>query len=733
MAAKSLVFKFADVEVREREFCVVRNGQSFAVEPKAFRVLLMLLRNPKKLVSKVELLDTIWGDAAVTEHSLTRSVALLRRVLDDDARDPRFIETVATVGYRFLCPVETVEDLSADIAQAQGADFIVPAQPVAPTAGARSVVSAYEQSSIGPSSAAGPHSKSGRRKIWLAIGATVVLGVAALVWQLSRSPALPHVTSITQITNNGHQKLSYVTDGVRLYYSVQVGPEVKFYQVSTQGGESVSMNQLDGMSALDISADHTKLLLTNIKDNALWTASVLGGTPSRVGDLIANDASWSHDGDRIAYSPPFNGPHENELWVAESGGSGAHKLLTESGIIYGMRWSPDGRAIRFSVYSGSGSYMSEVLSDGTVDLRLLPEWKQTAYGNGRWNPDARYFIFAKSSEQSWGRTDIWAVRESRGSSRSSSHDLVRLTLGPLWANYPLPSPDGKRIFFLGWVDRGELVRYDTRTDQWLPYSSGIAASHVDFSRDGKWVVYTSYPESALWRSAVDGSQKLQLISSSLQAMNPRWSPDGTQIAFGAQGPGEPERIYVESREGGGLRELASGECGSHGKADPNWSPDGAYLVFGCSWSDGSSALRVVDVRSGQVSVLPGTQGLWSPRWSPDGQHVAALSYADPSKLMLYDVKTHAQREVFAPKGGAGWPTWSGDSVSVYVTANNGADEYRVRIKDGKADRVADLTKLSFAPTEPNFGWVGLGPDGSLLATRNAGTSPEIYALDWDEH
>lgn len=120
------------------------------------------------------------------------------------------------------------------------------------------------------------------------------------------------------------------------------------------------------------------------------------------------------------------------------------------------------------------------------------------------------------------------------------------------------------------------------------------------------------------------------------------------------------------------------------------------------------------------------------RWSPDGHYIAALSFAEPPKLMLYDVKTHEQRVVFAPKGGAaGWPAWSRDSRFVYVDESFG-EEYRVQIKDRKADRVADL-KLSFAPTEPNFGWVGLGPDGSLLATRNAGTNTEIYALDWDEH
>src|SRR5215471_18046522 len=116
MASRSLVFRFADIEVREREYALVRAGAVSPIEPKAFRVLLILLRNPQKLIAKEELLNAVWGDAAVTENSLTRSIALLRKALGDDTQKPRYIETVATVGYRFLSPVEVHEDSSAEVA-----------------------------------------------------------------------------------------------------------------------------------------------------------------------------------------------------------------------------------------------------------------------------------------------------------------------------------------------------------------------------------------------------------------------------------------------------------------------------------------------------------------------------------------------------------------------------------------------------------------------------------------
>src|SRR5271170_4546073 len=112
MGNKSFVFRFADVEVREREFTLIKAGKALAVEPKAFRTLLFLLHNPQRLISKEELLNSLWGDTAVTEGSLTRCIWLLRRLLGDDINEPRFIETVATVGYRLVCKVEVSESAS---------------------------------------------------------------------------------------------------------------------------------------------------------------------------------------------------------------------------------------------------------------------------------------------------------------------------------------------------------------------------------------------------------------------------------------------------------------------------------------------------------------------------------------------------------------------------------------------------------------------------------------------
>lgn len=124
VAAKSFVFRFADIIVREREFAIVKAGELQQVEPKAFHVLLILIRNPNKLIAKEELLNAVWGDVAVTENSLARAIALLRRTLGDNSRDPQFIGTVAGIGYRFLRAVDVSEEPAGYLDQIHSANVL---------------------------------------------------------------------------------------------------------------------------------------------------------------------------------------------------------------------------------------------------------------------------------------------------------------------------------------------------------------------------------------------------------------------------------------------------------------------------------------------------------------------------------------------------------------------------------------------------------------------------------
>ena len=159
---------------------------------------------------------------------------------------------------------------------------------------------------------------------------------------------------------------------------------------------------------------------------------------------------------------------------------------------------------------------------------------------------------------------------------------------------PMPSKDGKKLFVVGQTYRGELTRYEPKSGQFLPFLGGISAEYVDFSKDGEWVAYVSYPEGMLWRSKADGSERLQLTAPPNHSLMPRWSPDGKRIVFYELPVDQSARIYEVSPEGGTARQLMPDDPSQ--QLDPNWSPDGSKIVFGGAGGDPASRAPPMGMR-----------------------------------------------------------------------------------------------------------------------------------------
>ena len=119
----------------------------------------------------------------------------------------------------------------------------------------------------------------------------------------------------------------------------------------------------------------------------------------------------------------------------------------------------------------------------------------------------------------------------------------------------MPSRDGKRLFAVGDLRKGRLVRYDPQSKHYVDYLGGISAEGVAVSGDGRSMAYTSFPEGTLWRSRTDGSERVQLTFAPLIGLMPRWSPDGTQLAFFG---GTSHREFQGLRDAGDWRHTASG-------------------------------------------------------------------------------------------------------------------------------------------------------------------------------
>jgi len=282
----------------------------------------------------------------------------------------------------------------------------------------------------------------------------------------------------------------------------------------------------------------------------------------------------------------------SDLYLSKRNGEERRKLVSVPGVPSQPRWSPDGTKLRFTLeQSKTGtSSLWEVSRDGAHLQALRPSSDNQCCGN--WTQDGNYFVFASSRGAT---TNIWAIREKSGLLERVSREPVQLTAGPMSFSSPLPSRDGKKLFAIGKQSHGELVHYDAKLRQFTPYLSGISADQLDFSRDGQWVAYLSYPEGSLWRSRMDGTQRLQLTFPPMQINNPRWSPDAKRILFTGFRSGGVSKMYMVSAQGGTPSQVISDE-GSEFWAD--WSPEGNSVVFGSLPSeDKGQPIQVTDLNS----------------------------------------------------------------------------------------------------------------------------------------
>jgi Tol biopolymer transport system component len=417
-----------------------------------------------------------------------------------------------------------------------------------------------------------------------------------------------------------------------------------------------------------------------------------------------------------------------DIYQANADGTDPHKLATVSGEPNGLHFSPDGARISFSIArpESDSSTLWEIRSDGSDLHPLFPGWHSPPVECcGVWTPDGRYYLFVSGFPGS----DVWALREPTGLFRRRSSIPFRLTTGPLSFTSLTPSTDGRKLFVHGWQGRGELVRYDAKSHQFVPFLSGISAGELDFSRDGRWVTYVSYPEYTLWRSRTDGSERLQLTYPPVSAGLPRWSPDGTQIAYVDTQLGRPWKAFLISAQGGSPKEVLPE---NHTQVDPSWSPDGKKLALGRTQETGQTEpllIQIVNLATRQAWTIPGSENLYSPRWSPDGQYLAALSQ-DSTKLLLFNFKTQKWSDWITEPGAFGFPNWSPDGHYLYydIAFSDHPTFQRIQVGQTRSELLADLKALTRFKSRAAGPWSNVAPDGSALFVRDLSTD-EIYALD----
>jgi DNA-binding winged helix-turn-helix (wHTH) protein/Tol biopolymer transport system component len=693
---KFCVFTFADMEVREREFCVVKHGEMLPVEPKAFRVLLFLLRNPRKLISKDELLDAVWNDCSVSENSLTRSVALLRRVLGDDTHEPRYIATVPTVGYRFLCDVQVTEDGFAGLDTGDSHR--------SPTIDTDTPARAEERQE---------QRSEGRRKtsthLYVAGLFIVVLGIVVAGFLIRRAvskhevpgSAVGHLVPEQRVTSNPpeapvhHAVVS--PDGKYLAYADPTG----LYLRQINSGETRKWGLPKDFVAWPTSwfPDSTHLLVTRLEGvgdsstPSLWRLSLLGGNPQKLMENAAVGAV-SPDGSRIAFLPGPVGPMVStqshfggELWLMGSDGANPRKIA-ESGKpgqpnsrswIFPVAWSPGGQRLAYIERHGvsapvpaedtfslltrdaNGGDLQVVLKDG-------PRLRSALW----WAADGRIlYAYHDDPENERGDEGVYSIPVDERTGKAIGQPQP-ITNGQGFIGGLNATSEGKHLIL--WrrntTPQAFITEFETGSHQWktprrltLDANGNIAEA---WTSDSKAVLFVSNRNGTwkLFKQNIDETTAEVLVEGR-SIFLPRLSADGSQVLYlAASKPGDisfPASLMSKPLAGGPPRlvlqekGIVNYQCARTPSKLCIFSKlvgsDIIFVSFDLEHGAGRELMRVPDAN-------------WS--LSPDGSRLAI--FRDRHRIRFISLSTGVAKDVVLMDWPLATGDWSADGQSVFMTS-----------------------------------------------------------------
>jgi Tol biopolymer transport system component/DNA-binding winged helix-turn-helix (wHTH) protein len=727
-AETAFSIRFGLFEVDTARGTLRKQGTRLKLQEQPYRILILLLQRPGEIVTREQLRQALWpsGTHVNFDGSLNAALKKLRAALQDDAENPRFIETVPRQGYRFLAPVQIINDAIASVQPGQ----------VSRLENGQNAIQVRLQ--LRPELSEGlmqaplwDRERAERTQRWFD---TILLTVAILfgswfLFFIVYPVPHPSMQRMTRITNAGRidEWGGIVSDGTRIFFLERDGGRWNLMQTSVEGGNAEKMaTPFENTRLFALSPDHSQFLIGQFmrrdEEMPLWLWPVQGGEPRRLGQAIGDDPAWSPDGTQIVYV------RGQDLYSIRRDGTQMKQLAHVDGRPRSPAWSADGESIRFTLETGYFEKESiwEMTPEGNgLHAILSKSARPRNQSSGNWTADGKYYLFSGCEDYN---CNLWGIRNAWSWFRRSHHEPFPLTSGPDSLQVAIPAQMSSRIFAFSFRSNRELEAIDPQARSTSTLNLDTSVAEASISPDGQLVAYSDRPDGSLWCSRTNGTARLRLASPPLRGFSPKWSPDGKQILFTGIRESQPGNIYMISPDGGFLHPvLPSGWEGT----EADWSPDGYRIVVAMRnpKTQPQPALYTFEPTTGIYKAVPNSEKLSSPRWSPDGRYIAAL---DGSKhgLVVYDVRK-GEWFTLASGGLLGSVHWGKDSTSLYFQDQLDEEEsvYVGSLEGRRVKKVMGFGELLRGSATHCY-FDGIGTNGTLYVMVERGLT-DIYAIDLD--
>src|SRR5215470_16011856 len=387
----NIVYSFGDFCLDPAERLLLRNGDSLSLSPKVFDALVLLVENAGHLVEKDEFMRRLWPETFVGDDTLSQNISLLRKALANGTGGPEWIVTVPRRGYRFIAPVALVGDFSALSSVA------IPAMPGETKSSASVLLPTHQSARL--------------RILWaIAIAAASLVGLAATfaAFSLSSKPRVLRSVVLTETASvDAWGRLN--TDGARIFFLKRRGDHWNLMEQSVVLGEAQPFpHPFQNARVMSVSPDGSELLIGDFSTRTsvrLWLMPAVGGEPRPVGNVVAQDAAFTPDGQHITYST------EAGIFVAGLAGEDPKRIFSGVRGKFSLSWRPDAGALRFTwedpVHHNRALW--EIGERGEDPHLVLPQDSSDPDECcGRWSPDGRYYFFVSVRG---GTGNLWALQE----------------------------------------------------------------------------------------------------------------------------------------------------------------------------------------------------------------------------------------------------------------------------------------------------------------------------------
>ncbi|MGH9949419.1 MAG: winged helix-turn-helix domain-containing protein [Pyrinomonadaceae bacterium] len=698
---KKRLYRFGIFALDTDENVLRRDGERLPLTPKMFDLLLVLVQSHGKILDKDTLLKEVWPDSFVEEGNIAFNVRQLRKVLDDDAQSPTFIETIPRRGYRFIAKVE---DAYTSLEKDTYGDTTTEQLPTAET----------------------PAVKKFRYQL-VPVFVLLVCATAFSSWYfLTHGNEAPAPILYTPFAA---EKLS--TTGMT--FSAGISPDGKtvVYTSRNAGKESVWLRQLDTGNNVEFipasearyfefafSPDGNQIYFSRGNKGSdtkigIFRVSIRGGIPEQLVDGTQGWVSVSPDGQKLSFVRcPYQEDDYCSLYVADSkDGKNERKLLSRPRPIRiaDNEISPDGTKIAFAAGQSRNQANEFRLLEVEIENGVEREITAETFFNIKsliWLPDKSGLLLTASKVPN-KHFRIWQVSVASGKAEPLTKDPETYSaLSIDKAAEHLVSTQIKQDFHLYVFDFANSSEKRLLTD----------ATNASFAPNGKIYFNSSMTgNDEIWSINADSSGQRQLTNDPSDEGAPIVSPDNKKVYFASNRSGKAH-IWQMNTDGSGQEQLTITEGGF-----PLFvSADGKSVYFRRGID---STLWKVSVENGEEAMVL-NRGKGNFEFSPDGSLVAVeekqagnasiliVSTADGQNVRSFSLPNDKFRLI-----DIAWPR-DGKSI-IYIASDIDYEQnalYRQSLDGGPPQKIADLGDDEIAEVSG----LSISPDGKKFILAQGG-------------